>query len=465
MMHYTPISNPWEENWEVIQHGIGAGGQGTTHLVRSKSDDSKAVMKVLNDTDRPQARKRMRLEVVALETLAEFGARVPVPLDNNFHDIDKIDVPLFFTMQFIEGQSLDSIVKEQGPFDLATAIDIVEQVSQTIAIGHRQKLLHRDIKPKNIMLSKNESGRMTVTVLDYGISFNDAHDEGLTTTHEKFRNEFLSLAETNVHGEDRRDFRTDVTALCGLLFFCLTRRYPEWLLDADARLPHRRPGVSFRDIEEHSDELMLLNSLLTRGFQPSADHRFQSVEEFLSNLELLRISANSDEQTTSFVARRESEVLRLHDRATQLAQIRPMVPKLYEQLLEAINSYVKQQQLDLFKVKRRQHRVTADEIENVAQRPEWLHSEGAVHILTTKHHSALREIMYALGVDGSELRVLRYYRNANPGKLEQPDVIATLPVNESLDFDFVVVDFAQWLGRSIVSLRKEILPDSVVVSP
>ena len=101
---------------------------------------------------------------------------------------------------------------EDGKFELLPAIEVVERISETISLGHREKLIHRDLKPKNIILGNDSDDRSIATVLDYGISFNDRHDDGLTKTQESFWNEFLSLPETNVHGDDRRHFRTDVTA-------------------------------------------------------------------------------------------------------------------------------------------------------------------------------------------------------------------------------------------------------------
>lgn len=231
----------WKDQWEVVQQDFGGGGQGTTHLVKSTTTGKLAVLKTLKDSDSPQARKRMRLEVVCLQTLSEYGARVPHPLDDNLECVDQNEVPLYFVMEYIDGRTLEQVVVQDGKLELLTAIDVLEQISETIALGHREKLMHRDLKPKNIILGLDSDGRSIATILDYGISFNNRHDDDLTRTQESFWNEFLSLPETNVHGNDRRDFRTDVTALCGLFFFLLDRSFTttidgrKWKTAAPAR--------------------------------------------------------------------------------------------------------------------------------------------------------------------------------------------------------------------------------------
>jgi serine/threonine-protein kinase len=320
---------------------MGGGGQGATHLVKSKQTEKLAVLKTLKNADCPQARKRMRLEVVSLQTLADYGARVPRPLHDNLESVDQIDVPLFFVMEHVEGRTLDRVITEDGTLELLRAIEVVEQMSETIAIGHREKLIHRDLKPKNVILGSDTNGQSIATVLDYGISFNNQHDDGLTRTQENFWNEFLSLPETNVEGNDRRDFRTDVTALCGLFFYCLTGRAPQLLLDGQGKLPHQRAGVEFAGVEPNSDVAALLQAFFNRGFRPRVNDRFQSVEDLLKQLDIIRKCATSDRDSITGAASRNSELLRMHDRTTQLVRIKEKVAKQRKALERAIEVLLK----------------------------------------------------------------------------------------------------------------------------
>jgi hypothetical protein len=73
-------------------------------------------------------------------------------------------------------------------------------------------------------------------------------------------------------------------------------------------------------------------------------------------------------------------------------------------------------------------------------------------------HQRQKEIAYGLGICANEFKVARYIRNANPGGWEIPEIIVSYPIDDEPTFAEVVMDFKQWLRRSIQDLRREILP-------
>jgi serine/threonine protein kinase len=448
---------PWDDKWEICVRNLGEGGQGTTHLVRSKETGDQAVLKELRDPNDLKARRRMRLEVVSLQTLAEYGARVPTTLDDNLSSVDEIGVPLYFVMEYADGHTLDQFIKINGSVDICQAICIVEQICETISIGHREKLLHRDLKPKNIMLCDDADGKKQSVVLDYGLSFNDRHDEGLTTAGESFWNEFLSLPETNVRGDDRRDFRTDITALCGLLFYCVSGNYPEQLMDSNARPPHRRPGIVFKGMDDQSDERILLDAIFTRGFRLRSNDRFQSVDEFVSGLTAIKSTLGGQRLSIGAIAQRDSELIRLRDRIIQLEELKPRIPNLYAQLISEIGATYKGENLGLFKIKGREEQLHTSEA-SARLRMELLHPSNRVWILRVPPHDRIREITYGMGLSGSEIHIYRYLRDVNPGGWQSPEFLVSYPVDEELSFAEVAHDFKEWLRRSMQELRDEIVP-------
>src|ERR1700676_3612333 len=76
----------------------------------------------------------------------------------------------FYAMEFVEGETLENLIKRSGRLAVKLALEIAEQVAAGLAAVHKQKLVHRDIKPSNIMVSLEEGGRVTAKIIDLGLA-------------------------------------------------------------------------------------------------------------------------------------------------------------------------------------------------------------------------------------------------------------------------------------------------------
>ncbi len=111
---------PWLNNWEIVR-GLGEGGQGQTFLVRKiLQPDQQGVLKTLKKNESMQARGRMRMEVTHLETLSFQKIKVPAVLDSNMEQYQDAGIPLYFVMDYIEGDTLKEAVRTKGPFQFET---------------------------------------------------------------------------------------------------------------------------------------------------------------------------------------------------------------------------------------------------------------------------------------------------------------------------------------------------------
>ena len=76
----------------------------------------------------------------------------------------------FYAMEFVEGETLENLIKRSGRLEVKLALEIATQVAAGLAAVHKQKLVHRDIKPSNIMVSVEEGGAVTAKIIDLGLA-------------------------------------------------------------------------------------------------------------------------------------------------------------------------------------------------------------------------------------------------------------------------------------------------------
>ena len=73
-------------------------------------------------------------------------------------------------MEFVEGETLGSLIKRYGRLDVKLALEIATQIASGLAAVHKQKLVHRDVKPNNIMVSQEEGAAVTAKIIDLGLA-------------------------------------------------------------------------------------------------------------------------------------------------------------------------------------------------------------------------------------------------------------------------------------------------------
>jgi serine/threonine protein kinase len=339
-------SGPWDERWADAKP-LDGGGQGDTLLVSSKSDESKqAVLKLLKPLKAQdnKARRRMYQEVANLKILRSAGGKVPEVLDGNTESFDKLDVPLFFAMEFVGGETLASLVRKYSSLSVEISVGIALELCSTLRVAAKEGIVHRDIKPENIIVRSTTPP--DVVMVDFGLSFNEDVNQTNTSADEGLDNKFISLPERRGPGENKRDPRSDITDVCAILFYCLTGCSPRNLRDSQGKPPHRRQNYELTGRVQDATQLRLLNGLLDRGLSYELDARFQKVDDLVARLnEILSPGARPPIEDLETVAARESLALRKSDRKTQLTeyfQNASAFRQSLEQCVHAISQTLKQ---------------------------------------------------------------------------------------------------------------------------
>lgn len=208
-----------------LERELGRGGMGIVYLAQDVALDRPVALKLLPPAyaAQPDLRERFTRE-------ARTAARLSHPHIVPIHLVDEVDGFVFFVMAFVEGETLGERVRERGPLPPMEATRILREVAWALAYAHRQGVVHRDVKPDNILLEAG-SGRALVT--DFGIA-RAGQGAGLTTAGEILGTpEYMSPEQAS--GEEV-DGRSDLYALGVVGHYMLSGELPFQGSNAQATL-------------------------------------------------------------------------------------------------------------------------------------------------------------------------------------------------------------------------------------
>jgi hypothetical protein len=159
------------ENYEVMldEDGkpieLGRGAMGVTYKALDVDLRCPVTLKVISE-------RYLGDESARLRFLREARAAAKVRHTNVasvFH-LGRTGENYFYAMEFVEGETLEHLIKRSGRVNLKLALEIATQVAAGLAAVHKQQLVHRDIKPSNIMVSLEDTGAVTAKIIDLGLA-------------------------------------------------------------------------------------------------------------------------------------------------------------------------------------------------------------------------------------------------------------------------------------------------------
>jgi serine/threonine protein kinase/Tfp pilus assembly protein PilF/ribosomal protein L40E len=202
-------------DYELLEE-IGRGGQGVVYRAHQKSLNRTVALKLLGlgPWTTETHLKRFRREAEAAASLQHPGI-VPI------YEVGERDGQCYFSMKFIEGGQLDEVVR-RAPISIRQAAELIAKVARTVHSAHEHGILHRDIKPGNILLDEDGDPHLT----DFGLARLVEAESTITRTLEVMGTPSYMAPEQAAGEHTKLSNATDVYGLGAVLYQLLTRQPP-----------------------------------------------------------------------------------------------------------------------------------------------------------------------------------------------------------------------------------------------
>jgi serine/threonine protein kinase len=275
--------------YEILDQ-LGIGGMGVVYRGRHLTFNEMCAIKVVNEGVAGDSNFLQRFQTEAVVT-----RKLRHPNAVRVDDFDYTDDGRpFIVMELVEGKSIGEVLLEQGPFAVPRALRIVTQAARALGVAHQLGVVHRDIKPGNILLTKDEQGQEMAKVLDFGIaklretSGGDGKSSGMTMTGMLVGTPLYMSPEQFMGKKGGEiDGRTDIYSLGVVLYQMVTGQAP---FDGDTlyslMIQHMEGNV--KPPHERVPELHLpeaLSQVILKAIDKSRDQRFQTAEEFIAAMD------------------------------------------------------------------------------------------------------------------------------------------------------------------------------------
>ncbi|GAA4538296.1 serine/threonine-protein kinase [Mycobacterium paraffinicum] len=312
---------------------LGRGGMGEVWRAHDTVTDRVVAIKVLpaNLSEHREFQRRFRRE-------AHAAARLDTPHVVPIYDFGEIDGRLFVSMRLINGRDLQTLLAD-GPLDTARAVRIVDQVARALHAAHNVGLIHRDVKPSNILLDDDDFAYL----IDFGIA--RAADETRMTKSGYAIGTFAYIAPERLGARAHEDARADIYSLACVLYECLTGSPPfdadtiAGLVAAHLHTAPPQPSATRPSVPKQIDEV------IAQGMAKDPDRRYQTALELAAAAQSAITQPVSADSTESIPLDVEFQVLDVEkkqgrNRPFEALAGRLGVPKVISVMAIAVAAFV-----------------------------------------------------------------------------------------------------------------------------
>jgi len=258
--------------YEILEL-LGQGGMGAVYKARDREVDRLVALKVIRPelAGHPDVLRRFKQELILARQVTHKNVI-------RIFDLGEAEGAKFISMEYVDGRDLKSIRAERGKLQPEEAAEVIEQVCRALDAAHAEGVIHRDLKPQNIMVDKH--GR--VVVMDFGIA-RSREMPGLTQTGVVVGTpEFMSPEQAK--GEEI-DSRSDLFSLGIILYELLTGISPYEATSSIAALLKRTQERAVPPVKLDPGIPKFMNDIVVRCLEIDPERRYASAQEILRDLE------------------------------------------------------------------------------------------------------------------------------------------------------------------------------------
>jgi serine/threonine protein kinase/Tfp pilus assembly protein PilF len=259
------------ERYEIIEE-IGKGGMGKVYKAFDKDIHENIALKII----RPEIASNTQI-ITRFQNELKMARKIAHRNVCKMYDLGKDGDTKYISMEYVQGEDLKTTIKRMGPLTIGKAIHVASQVCEGLAEAHRIGVVHRDLKPRNIMVDREGNAR----IMDFGIAA--SHEVKEITDSRIMLGTPHYMSPEQVSGKSI-DQRSDIYSMGIIMFEMVTGQVP---FDGDTTisiaLKHRSEQppnpveINYRIPDEFSQ-------LILKCLEKDKDQRFQSAEEVLFDL-------------------------------------------------------------------------------------------------------------------------------------------------------------------------------------
>jgi predicted RNase H-related nuclease YkuK (DUF458 family) len=270
---------------------LGRGAMGVTYKGFDVDLHCPVTLKVINE-------RYLGDEAARLRFLREARAAARLRHSNvaSVLHLRRTGSSYFYAMEFVEGETLENLIKRSGRLETKLALEIARQVAGGLVAVHKQKLVHRDIKPSNIMVSLEEGGAVTAKIIDLGLAkpAPDAPAEAAISTPGAFAGtpEFASPEQFSGIGVD---IRSDIYSLGVVLWEMVTGHVVSRGSPAEVMYQHQHASLPVEQLEDVPQPVVVLLEVL---LEKDPGRRFQNPTELLNAIQRVTGVIDARRRTT-----------------------------------------------------------------------------------------------------------------------------------------------------------------------
>ena len=267
-----PVGSVLGSRYEILQM-LGEGGMGAVYKARDNELEREIALKVIRPelASNPEILQRFKQELILARQVTDRNII-------RIFDLGEADGIRFITMEYVEGTSLQQMLRERGKIPVQESVEIILQTLKGLRAAHREGVIHRDLKPGNIM--RDKQGR--ILVMDFGLA-RSIESDGMTKTGAVLGTMEYMSPEQAMGSE--LDPRSDLFTVGLILFELLTGKMPFKAETAIAsllkRVQERAVSVSSMD----NAIPMPIADIVAKCLERDPNARYQTAEEMIDDLE------------------------------------------------------------------------------------------------------------------------------------------------------------------------------------